>query len=243
MILTSIFDGLLLLFIELDNMPYLCPEIRLFPQSCIKASVLLLILPKDEGALVEWLSQNELFMFAMPLVGDIQCSLKGVEVRREVRDLIWVLISRDNTLLLGFLTPSIPLSKEGSLSNSLLLFSKGIVVRGANVGRFHGTTLFGTQNAVYHEASAKPENLAVVADPVLIWELFDPVTALVYRYVAEAAEHNHIFVFIVATVTYDTLSVLLSPMLAVAAVSYTCRLRKLLLRIISLISTLPLLIL
>jgi len=93
------------------------------------------------------------------------------------------------------------------------MLPKRIVIRSTNVSGLHSSALFGAKYAVHHQPSAKTENLAIVANPVLVRELFNTVATLVNRDVAKAAENDHVFVFIVSTITYYALCVLLSTML------------------------------
>lgn len=83
------------------------------------------------------------------------------------------------------------------------------MVRSANVRRLHGSSLFGAQQATYHETSFKTKQCAIVADPVFLGELLNPIAALMNRYIAVSAKHNHVFILVVTTITYDTLSIFL----------------------------------
>lgn len=83
------------------------------------------------------------------------------------------------------------------------------MVRSANVRRLHGSSLFGAQQATYHETSFKTKQCAIIADPVFLGELLNPIAALMNRYIAVSAKHNHVFILVVTTITYDTLSIFL----------------------------------
>jgi len=91
------------------------------------------------------------------------------------------------------------------------------MVRSADVSGLHCSSLLRTEDATDHEASSQTENLAVVTYPIFVRELFDAVATLVHGDVAETAEHDHILIFVVATVAYHTLCVLLGTMLPRAA--------------------------
>jgi hypothetical protein len=56
--------------------------------------------------------------------------------------------------------------------------------------------------------------LAVIADPVLIRKLFNAITTLMNWNVAQAAKYNHIFIFVISTITYHTLRILLATSLS-----------------------------
>jgi hypothetical protein len=58
------------------------------------------------------------------------------------------------------------------------------MVRRTDVSGLHCSSLFRAEDATYHEAPSQPEDLAVVAYPVFVRELFDAVAALVHRDVA-----------------------------------------------------------
>lgn len=90
-----------------------------------------------------------------------------------------------------------------------LSFLLTIVVQSKYIGGFHSTTLLWAEGALEHEASLQAIDMTVVADPVFFWDLLYPVATLVDRDVAQAAKNNHVFVLIVAVVTYNALCVLL----------------------------------
>jgi hypothetical protein len=91
------------------------------------------------------------------------------------------------------------------------------MVRCTDVSGLHCSSLLRAEDATDHEPPSQAEDLAVVAYPVFVWELFDAVAALVHGDVAQAAEHDHVFIFVVATVAYHTLCILLGTMLPRAA--------------------------
>lgn len=91
------------------------------------------------------------------------------------------------------------------------------MVRCTDVSRLHRSSLLRAEDATDHEPPSQPEDLAVVAYPVFVRELFDAIATLVNGNVAQATEHDHVLIFIVATVTYHTLSILLGTMLPRAA--------------------------
>ena len=91
------------------------------------------------------------------------------------------------------------------------------MVRSADISGLHCSSLLRTEDATNHEAPSQPEDLAVVAYPVFVRKLFDAVATLVHGDVAKAAEHDHVLIFVIATVTYHTLCILLGTMLPRAA--------------------------
>jgi hypothetical protein len=91
------------------------------------------------------------------------------------------------------------------------------MVRCTDVSGLHCSSLFRAEDATNHEPPSQPEDLAVVTYPVFVRELFDAIATLVHGDVAKAAEHDHVFIFVVATVTYHTLCILLGTMLPRAA--------------------------
>jgi hypothetical protein len=83
------------------------------------------------------------------------------------------------------------------------------MVRRANIRRLHCATFLRTQKAVDHQASLQPEYQAVVANPVLFRQLLNTVAALMHRYVTVATEHDHIFILVIAAITYNALCIFL----------------------------------
>jgi len=92
----------------------------------------------------------------------------------------------------------------------LMLFSKLCVVCSANVRGLHRSSFFRAQQAGQHEASFETKQSAVIADPVFLRKLLYAIATLVDGDVAVSTKNNHVFIFIVATITYDTLSIFLS---------------------------------
>lgn len=78
-----------------------------------------------------------------------------------------------------------------------------------NACRLHCSSAFRAQDAFHLDSSFEVERQAVVADPVDLRDLVDPVTLLVYRDVAVATENNQVLVFVITIVANGTLSVLL----------------------------------
>jgi hypothetical protein len=91
------------------------------------------------------------------------------------------------------------------------------MVRCTDVSGLHCSSLLRAEDAADHEPPSQAEDLTVVTYPIFVRELFDAVATLVHRDVAQATEHDHVFIFVVATVAYHTLCILLGTMLPRAA--------------------------
>lgn len=85
-----------------------------------------------------------------------------------------------------------------------------VVLKGAeDARRLHCSAPLRTKDALHHNASPHIEHLAIVADPVVVWDLVDSVAPLVHWNVASSTEDYEVLIFVIAIVANGTLGVLL----------------------------------
>ena len=85
-----------------------------------------------------------------------------------------------------------------------------IVLRSPEDARgLHSTAPFGAEDTLDHDSSVHLEELAVVANPILLWKLIDAVALLMDRNIADVTENDEVLVLIVTVVADGALGVVL----------------------------------
>lgn len=84
-----------------------------------------------------------------------------------------------------------------------------VLLSGEDIGGLHGATFLRAQDTLGVQTSLECEARTIVTDPVSVWNFVDTVTFLVHWDITATAEHNQIFVFVIAVVADGALGVLL----------------------------------
>jgi hypothetical protein len=83
-------------------------------------------------------------------------------------------------------------------------------LRGKNTCGLHSAASFWTEEALDLQTSLQRKAAAIVADPVVVRNFVDAVTFLVHGNIAISAEHNQVFILIIAIIADGALSVFLN---------------------------------